>query len=322
MRAVQVVEYGKPVQIRNIAIPEPALDEVRIKVLAAGVNFADLLQIKGLYQEKHPLPFTLGMEVCGIIDSVSDQLYPSLVGQRVSAFLTHGCMAEYCCLPYNQCIHVPATMTSANAAGFLITYCTSLLALKHRAKLLQGERLLVLGAGSGVGLTAVEIGKILGAEVVAAARGRSKLDAAKKAGADHLLDIESVDIPKAVKELGGADIVYDPVGGDLFKQALRVANPEARLIPIGFASGTIPQIPANILLIKNISVLGVYLGGYSKFNSQVISNGIETLMNWFNQGRLRPLESKEIDLNFVADALKLLEERKAVGKVVIRISHQ
>ena len=319
MRAVQVVEYGKPVEVRRIAAPEPAKGEVRLKVLAAGVNFADLLHVQGSYQEKPPLPFTLGMEVCGVVEALGPGVSVPAVGQRVAAYLGHGGMAEQCCLAAENCVPVPGSMRDETAAGFLITYGTSHVALERRARLQPGERLLVLGAGGGVGLTAVEIGKLMGAEVIAAARGETKLAAASEAGADHLINTAADDVRETVRKLGGADVIYDPVGGDLFKQAMRAANPEARLIPIGFASGSVPQIPANILLVKNLTAVGVYWGGYRAFNASVLTDSISTLMSWFSKGRLRPFDGCVLDLGQASDALELLRSRKAVGKIVIRI---
>ena len=319
MRAVQVVEYGKPVEIRQIPIPAPQVGEVRLKVLAAGVNFADLLHVQGTYQEKPPLPFTLGMEVCGVVDAFGDDSDTLEVGQRVAAFVGHGAMAEYCCLPASHCIVVPDGMSDSVAAGFLITYGTAHIALARRALLKAGETLLVLGAGGGVGLATVEVGKYLGATVIAAASDHAKLDVARKLGADRLVNSRIANFTEEIRELGGADVVVDPVGGDLYQKAVRAANPEARIIPIGFASGKVPQIPANILLVKNLTVIGVYWGGYRLFNRAALTESIGTLMDWWSAGKLSPGSGVPVDLAHAADALDKLRRREAIGKLVIRI---
>ena len=321
MRTVQVVRHGQPVALRDIETPAPGPGEVRLKVLTAGVNFADLLLIDGTYQERPALPFTLGLEVCGIVDAAGPKALPVSPGSRVAAFTGRGGgMAEYCCVPAANCVPVPDSMPSDAAAGFLIVYLTSQLALVRRARLQSGERLLVLGAGGGVGLTAVEIGRMLGAEVIAAARGAAKLDAARDAGADHLIDTDTDDLRDCVKALGGADVVYDPIGGDLFKAAMRSARPEARLLLIGFASGSVPQIPANILLVKNLNAVGVYMGGYSAFDPAVLTDSAGTLMQWHREGQIRPKIGGEVELHRAAEAFDMLRRRQAVGKLVVRVA--
>jgi NADPH2:quinone reductase len=210
-------------------------------------------------------------------------------------------------------------MSITTGAGFLVAYGTSHLALAHRAKLQAGETLLVLGASGGIGLTAVEIGKRMGATVIACARGADKLAIAAKAGADHLIDSDTDDLRKLVKSLGGADVVYDPVGGDLFKAALRACNPEARIIPLGFASGEVPKIAANILLVKNISVIGYYWGGYLKFAPKILQDSLKTLLGWYKTGQLHPHISHILPLDRANEALDLLKTRKSTGKVVVEI---
>jgi NADPH2:quinone reductase len=210
-------------------------------------------------------------------------------------------------------------MPDAEAAGFLVAYGTSHVALAERARLLPGERLLVLGAAGGVGLTAVEIGKSMGAEVIAVARGAEKLAVAGSAGADHLIDAGD-DIRARIRALGGADVVYDPVGGAAFGAALRACNPGARLLPLGFASGTVPQIPANILLVKNLTVHGLYWGGLAKLQPRLIAESIATLLGWYAQGRLHPLVSHVLPLEEAEAGLDLLRQRHATGKVVVQVS--
>jgi NADPH2:quinone reductase len=211
-------------------------------------------------------------------------------------------------------------MPLEDAAAFQITYGTSHVALDHKARLQPGETLLVLGAAGGVGLTAVEIGKRMGARVIACARGAEKLAVAKAAGADHLIDSDTDDIRIAVKALGGADVVYDPIGGDQFEAAFRATNPDGRILVIGFASGQVPPIPANHLLVKNISVLGLYWGGYLKFRPEVLTDSLSTLFRWYEAGGLRPHISHMFTLEKADEALATLRERKSTGKVVVRIA--
>ena len=319
MRAMQITELGKPLEMRNVVMPKPSGDEVLVRTQTCGLNFGDLLVVKGTYQEKPTLPATIGMELCGVIEDVGPNVKGLSVGQRVAAYSGFGGLAEYVTLPTKICVPIPDLMTSVDAAAFLVAYGTSHVGLDYKANLKRGERLLVLGASGGVGLTAVELGKLMGAEVIACARGADKLAVAKAVGADHLLDTEQVDLRSAVKALGGADVVYDPVGGDLFNAALRGCNPEARLLPLGFASGAVPQIPANILLVKNLTVLGFYWGGYMRVNPKVLTDSFAVLFEWYIQGKLKPHVSHLLPFEQANEGLELLRSRKATGKVVIQI---
>jgi NADPH2:quinone reductase len=210
-------------------------------------------------------------------------------------------------------------MPFEEAAAFQIAYGTSHLALDRRAGLRPGETLLVLGAGGGVGLTAVEIGALMGARVIACARGTAKLAAARAAGAEILVDSDSTDIRAAVKAAGGADVVFDTVGGDQFRAALRATRPEGRILLIGFAGGSLPEIPANHLLVKNVAVIGVYWGGYLGFAPEALTGSLSTLLGWYGEGRLRPHVGHVLPLERAAEGLELLRTRQATGKVVIRI---
>ncbi|SFR34334.1 NADPH2:quinone reductase [Yoonia tamlensis] len=317
MRAFQVTSHEKAPQIAEIPAPTPKAGEVLLDIAACGLNFADLLMSKGTYQDTPALPFTLGMEVCGTVIAQGPGVTSPAIGARVVVFGGAGGLADQGVFPAGRCILVPDTLSSAAAAGFMIAYGTSHLALSRRAQLQPGETLLVLGAAGGVGLTAVEIGKAMGATVIAVARGADKLQAARDAGADHLIDSTAADLKSAVKALGGADVVYDPVGGDQFNAALGACNPEARVLAIGFASGDVPQVPANILLVKNISVIGFYWGGYLKFNPAALTQSLQTLLAWQVEGRLNPHISDEFPLSQAADALELLRSRKSIGKVVV-----
>jgi NADPH2:quinone reductase len=317
MRAFQVTSFDAPPALRDVDVPTPGSGEVLLDIAACGLNFADLLMAKGTYQDTPATPFTLGMEVCGTVIATGDDVTSPSVGTRVAVFGGQGGLAEKGLFPAALCRPVPNTMPDVIAAGFMVAYGTSHLALSRRARLQEGETLLVLGAAGGVGLTAVEIGKAMGATVIAVARGADKLAVAKAAGADHLIDSDTDDIKTAVKALGGADVVYDPVGGAAFKAALGACNREARVIIIGFASGEVPQIPANIILVKNISVIGFYWGGYLAFNPKALTESLSELMDWHAAGKLKPHISHTLPLDQAADALELMRSRKSTGKVVV-----
>jgi len=318
MRAFQVTDHQTPPTLVERPEPQPAAGEVVLKIEACGLNFADLLMAKGTYQDTPAPPFTLGMEVCGTVVGQGANVTSPPMGARVAVFGGQGGLADTGVFPAHLCREVPDTMEAAQAAGFQVAYGTSHLALTRRAKLCAGETLLVLGAAGGVGLTAVEIGKAMGARVIAVARGDAKRDIAKAAGADHTLDAGD-DIAAAVNALGGADVVYDPVGGDLFKQALRATNREGRIVVIGFASGDLPDIRPNHLLVKNIDVLGFYWGGYLQFNPAALTDSMGELLEWYSLGLLRPHVSHILPLAQAADALDLLRQRKSTGKVVVTI---
>lgn len=320
--AYQIHELGNLGRLTSCDSPLPKKDEIRIEVAACGLNFGDLLMIDGSYQERPALPFTLGMEPVGIVTALGENVDRFNLGDRVAVYSGYGGLAEVGCFAAKHCHLIPDNMSMQTAAGFLVAYGTSHLALSHRSKLKAGETLLVLGASGGVGLTAVEIGKRMGATVIACARGAEKLAIAKRAGADHLINSETDNLRDIVKNLGGADVVYDPVGGDLFNAALRACNPEARILPLGFASGKVPQIPANILLVKNISVIGYYWGGYLKFAPEILHDSLKTLLGWYKDDRLQPHISHVLPLSQTSEALELLRARKSTGKVVVNIQDE
>lgn len=317
MRAFQVLSAGQAAALTDCPTPEPGAGEIRVKIEACGLNFADLLMEEGKYQDTPQAPFVLGMEVAGVVDALGPGVAGPAAGTRVAVFGGQGGLAEYGCFPADRAVPLPDAMSAEDAAAFQIAYGTSHLALDHRARMQPGETLLVLGAAGGVGLTAVEIGKLMGATVIACARGQDKLEIARQAGADHLIDAKTEDIRDRVKALGGADVVYDPVGGEQWQAAFRACNPEARLLPIGFASGDVPQIPANHLLVKNLSVLGVYWGGYLKFRPEAVTGSLRTLLGWYQDGRLKPHVSHVLPLERAREGLELLRSRKSTGKVVI-----
>ena len=317
MRAFQVSSFDNAPTLQIIPAPVAKKNEVLLDIHACGLNFADLLMANGTYQDTPSVPFTLGMEVCGTVIATGPGVTKPTIGTRVAVFGGQGGMAEKGIFPSALCRPIPDDMPSVVAAGFMVAYGTSHLALTRRANLQKGETLLVLGAAGGVGLTAVEIGKALGATVIAVARGADKLLVAKEAGADHLIDSNTDDIKAAVKALGGADVVYDPVGGDAFKSALGACNREARMIVIGFASGTIPSIPANIILVKNITVIGFYWGGYLQFNPTALTESLAELMQLYVDGKLRPHISHVVQLDKAEQAFELMRSRQSTGKVVV-----
>jgi NADPH2:quinone reductase len=320
MRAMRAHGLGERLALDDVEAPEPGPGEVRLRVLACGVNFADTLMVAGRYQEKPPVPFSPGIEVCGVVDAAGQGADALAPGTRVSAICGWGGFAEAVCAPAAACVPVPDAMPDDVAATLQIAYGTSHLALGRRARMRPGERLLVLGAGGGVGLTAVEIGKLMGAEVIAVARGADKQDLARERGADHVLDADPAAIRDAVRALGGADVIYDPVGGPLWKEAMRAANFEARLLPIGFASGEVPQIPANHLLVKNIDVIGLYWGAYLRHAPAVLGDSLRQLLAWWESGAIRPHVSNTLPLERAEDALALLRDRSAAGKVALTMA--
>ncbi len=320
MQAMMATQYNAPLTMHECEMPTADNGEVVVRTATCGLNFGDTLLIKGTYQEKPALPFVPGMELAGTIVQVGEGVTGLGVGQRIAAYCGTGGLSEYVALRAEVCVPIPDEMPFTDAAAFLITYGTSHLALEACAKLEAGERLLVLGASGGVGLTAVELGKLMGAEVIACARGAAKLEICRNLGADHLICSETQDIRDTVKALGGADVLYDPIGGEQFKAAMRACNQGARLLPLGFASGEVPQIPANILLVKNMTVLGFYLGGYAKLHPRALGESFDKLIGWYLEGRLKPHVSNLLPLEAANEGLDLLRTRQATGKVVIELS--
>ena len=319
MRAFVLSSTDTPPSLTDLPVPEPGNGEVRLRIRACGLNFADLLMARGQYQERPDLPFVMGMEVAGTVEALGPGVTGLVPGQRVAAFAGHGGLADHGCFPAARCLPIPDEMPFEIAAGFVVAYGTSHVALAHRARLKDGETLLVLGAAGGVGLTAVEIGKLMGARVVAVARGPEKLAVAREAGADVLIDSTDADLRTAFKDLGGVDVVYDAVGEPAASAALRALNPEGRYLVIGFAGGEVPKFPGNILLVKNLDVTGFYWGGYMAFRPEVIRSSLSRLLGWYAEGRLSPHVSHVLPLERAGEGLELLRSRKSTGKVVINM---
>ncbi|CTQ48708.1 NADPH:quinone oxidoreductase family protein [Jannaschia donghaensis] len=301
----------------DLPLPQADSGQVQIAIEATGLNFADLLMVKGTYQATPPTPFVPGLEVCGRITAHGPDTDAPAIGTRVAVFGGQGGLADHGVFPANRLVPVPDTMPSDIAAGFIVAWSTSHLALTHRARLRPGERLVVLGAAGGVGLTAVELGARMGAEVVAVARGADKLAVARDHGAHHTVDAEAPDLRDRLKALGGADVVYDAVGGAAAKAAFRATNPGGRYLVIGFASGDVPAFAANHLLVKNVDLIGFYWGGYMDFDPRPVTDSIAALFAMYEAGEIAPHISHVLPLARVEEGLELLRSRKSTGKVVI-----
>lgn len=317
MRAWTIKQIGTAAVQTDFLPAKPERGQASVAIAACGLNFADLLMQDGTYQERPPLPFIPGMEIAGTVMALGPDTIGPAPGTRVAVVAGFGGLAEMGCFPVSRMVALPAAMPFTDAAAFQIAYGTSYLGLDHRARLQPGETLLVFGAAGGVGLTAVELGKKMGARVIACARGDNRLTVAKAAGADIVVDSESPDLKDRLKSLGGVDVVYDPVGGAGFDMALRVTKPEGRLLTIGFASGQVPQIPANLLLVKNLTVIGLYLGGYVNFAPDRVAASLATLFGWYEDGGLKPHISHVLPFDQLHEGMDLLRHRKATGKVVI-----
>lgn len=319
MQAWQVTELGITPILSTVSAPIPVKGEIVVRVEAVGLNFADMLAIQGKYQVRQTPPFIPGMELSGVVEALGPETAGPAVGTRILATCSAGALAQRICIPAHRAIPLPDAMTFSEAAGFPIAYGTSHLALTHTARLRPGETLFVTGAAGGVGLTAVEIGKRLGARVIASARGEARLAVARKAGADVLVDSEAPGLRDALRAEGGVDVVYDVVGGPAFDAALRACKPDGRLLAIGFASGEVPQIPANLLLVKNLTVSGFWYGGYESHAPQLVADSLNQLLRWRAEGLIRPHVSHVLPFEAFPEGLALLRDRKATGKVVIRV---
>jgi NADPH2:quinone reductase len=322
MKAVLVKEYDRPEQylIEDVPPRHAARGEVVIAVRACGVNFLDGLMMQGRYQTKPPLPMTPGAEVSGVIKEVGEGVAGLEVGMRVLAVTGYGGYAEEIAVSAAKVFPLPESMDFTTGAAFPIVYATSHHALKDRAQLKSGETLLVLGAAGGVGLTAIEIGRILGARVIACASSEDKLALCREYGADVLVNYAQCDLRERIKELTGGkgvDVVYDPVGGAYAQPAVRSLGFEGRYLVIGFASGEIPKIPLNLVLLKITSIVGVFWGAYAQAKPAVNAANMAQLFGWYGAGRLRPHISATFPLARYREALEVVMNRQAKGKVVL-----
>ena len=317
MKTYRVTDFDTPAALTDCSVPSPAQGQALVDIRACGLNFADLLMSKGTYQETPKLPFSLGMEPAGVIKGLGPDTTGPPPGTRVVVFSGQSGLAEQGVFDASRCLPMPHNMSFEDAAAFQIAYGTSHMALDYKARLAPGETLVVLGAAGGVGLTAVEIGKVMGARVIACARGQDKLEICRKAGADHIIDTNTQDIREEILALGGADVVYDAIGGEQFNAAFRACKPDARILLIGFASGNLPEVRPNHMLVKNITLIGFYWGAYLKFRPEVLTASLQQLLDWYSSGKIKPHVSHTEPLERVYSALELLRTRKSTGKVVV-----
>jgi len=322
MKAVLCKTLGpaRNLVLEEVASPLPKKNEILLDVQAAGVNFPDTLIIEGKYQFQPPLPFSPGGEAAGVVAAVGEKAGAFKVGDRVMALTGWGAFAEQVAVPFYNVLPIPASMDFTTASAFGMTYGTSMHALRQRGQLQAGETLLVLGASGGVGLAAVEIGKAMGARVIAAASNTEKLAVAKAAGADELIDYSQASLREEIKRLTGGqgvDVIYDPVGGELFEQAVRGLAWNGRLLVVGFASGSIPQLAANLVLLKGAAVLGVFWGAFAQRQPEDNAANFKQLFAWYAEGKLKPLVSQTYPLAEAGAAIERLGQRQAVGKLVV-----
>jgi len=323
MKAVLCHSFGPPENLSAADIPSPPLEDgqVRIAVRACGVNFPDALMIQGLYQFKPAFPFSPGLEVAGDIIEVAADVNELAVGARVMATMMFGGFAEEVVVPAATVLPMPDGMSYEQGAGFCLAYGTSHIALTHRARLQANETLLVLGAAGGLGLTAVELGKIIGARVIAAASSPAKLELARSYGADDTILYTGENLRDRLNALTdgrGVDVIFDPVGGDIFDQAVRRIAWEGRYLVIGFASGRIPSLPLNIALLKNASIVGLFWGAYLQNNPRVIRESFLELAALYAAGVLKPHIHQVFPLDEAASALRELMNRRAMGKILLK----
>ncbi|MDZ7668683.1 MAG: NADPH:quinone oxidoreductase family protein [Gammaproteobacteria bacterium] len=324
MKAVLCKAFGPPedLVIEELAAPQPAADEALVDVHACALNFPDVLMIQGKYQSQPPFPFAPGGEVAGTVAAVGADVQGLQAGDRVFGNTGFGGFAEQVAVKARALRPVPEGMTFQQASGISTTYGTSYYALKQRAALKPGETLLVLGAAGGVGLAAVELGRAMGARVIAAASTEEKLATARAAGADELIDYSDGELKEKVKALTGgkgADVIYDPVGGELFDQCMRCINWYGRVLVIGFAAGDIPKVPINLILLKSCQVVGVFFGAWSAREPAEAADNFREILEFYQQGRINPLVGAEFGLDDYAAALRCLMERRAIGKVVVNV---
>lgn len=322
MRALVCRHYGP---VEDMAVeerddPVPGDDQVAFDIRAAGLNFADVLVVAGKYQVRPPLPFVPGNEASGIVTAVGNNVSRFKPGDRVIGALRGGAFAEKAVVDERLAIPLPDTMSFEEGAAYSVAYGTSYHALRQSARLQAGETVLVLGAAGGVGYAAVNLAKAMGAKVIAAASSDEKLQFAKQAGADALVDYTATPLKDAVKELtggDGVDVVYDPVGGELAEQALRATAWHGRYLVIGFASGDIPRVPLNLALLKEASIVGVWYGPWAERHNDELQSNVAELNAMVAAGAIRPRYSEAFPLDDFADAFRVIAERRVLGKVVI-----
>jgi NADPH2:quinone reductase len=324
MRAVVCRQFGPADLLEYLEVPSPSAGdgEVVVSVKAASVNFPDVLIIENNYQFKPPLPFSPGSELAGVVKAVGPGVTTVAVGDRVMAFTVYGAFAEEVSLDARRVLPIPAGMSFETAAALLLTYGTMDHALRDRGRVCAGETVLVLGASGGVGIASIEIAKALGARVIACASTDDKLAVCREHGADDTINYASEDLRDRIKTLTGgrgADVIVDPVGGPYTEPALRSIAWRGRLLVVGFAAGEIPRIPLNLTLLKGCSIVGVFWGDFLRREPEAFAASVRQLGEWYAQGKLRPHVSATLPLSRTADAIKLMAERKVIGKVVVTV---
>ncbi|WP_175940450.1 NADPH:quinone oxidoreductase family protein [Caballeronia sp. BCC1704] len=322
MRAVRCNQYGLPDTLTIETLPDlhPGAGEIIIDVKAASVNFPDVLIIQNKYQLKPPLPFTPGAELAGVVREVGAGVTHFAPGMRVAAYTAHGAFAEQARASETACIALPDHVDLAQAAAFTLAYGTSYHALVDRGELKAGETLLVLGAAGGVGLAAVQIGKIVGARVIAAASSAEKLAFCREHGADDVIDYTKEDLRERIKALtggNGPDVIFDPVGGAYAEPAFRSIAWRGRYLVVGFANGEIPKLPLNLALLKGASIVGVFWGDHMRREHALADREFATMVQWIEAGKLRPVVTKRYTLEETPQALDDMMNRRVTGKVVI-----
>lgn len=324
MRAALCKSYGPPksLVVEDVDVPQPADREVVIKVEACGINFPDVLLMAGTYQMKPDMPFSPGGEIAGEILSCGVEVNDYKPGDKVLAMTGYGGLREQLAVDARRVFPLPDSIDTVTAAAFTMTYGTSYHALKQRAQLRNGESLLVLGAAGGVGLAAVELGRLIGARVTAAASSEEKLALARDYGAENTINYSETSLKEAAKEITGGqgfDVIYDPVGGDLFDDCLRSVGWNGRVLVVGFASGEIPKVPTNLALLKGSSIVGVFWGRFAEVETAAHIENMNELFGMHAAGKLRPHVSATFSLDEAGDAIDTLASRKAKGKIVVKM---
>jgi len=325
MKAVLCKQFGPPdsLVVEEVASPKVGIGEVVIAVKAASLNFPDVLIIQNKYQFKPPLPFSPGSELAGVVKEIGPGVQGWRPGDKVIAFTTYGAFAEEVKTDASRLVPLPEKMDFVTGAAFLLTYATTDHALRDRAALAAGETLLVLGAAGGVGLAAIEIGKALGARVIACASSEEKLAVCRSHGADATINYATEDLRERIKALTegrGVDVVYDPVGGPYTEPAFRSLAWRGRHLVVGFAAGEIPKLPLNLALLKGASVVGVFWGDFARRQPKEFAQSIGQLARWYADGKLKPHVSQTLPLEKAAEALKLMAARQVKGKLVLTVS--
>lgn len=322
MKAIVCNRFGKPdtLNYQEIEVPNPKEGQILITVKACSVNFPDTLIIQGKYQFRPEFPFSPGSDVAGIVEKIGKNVSHFNVGDEIVGFIPFGGFAEKAIVNAKDCFPKPKGMSMVNASAFLLAYGTSYHALKNRANLQKGETVLILGASGGVGLTALELAKLMGAKVIAAASSKEKLELCKKFGADEVINYTDESLKERVKEITngkGVDVIYDPVGGHYSELALRAIAWKGRHLVIGFANGDIPKIPINLTLLKGASIVGVFWGAFAQKEPKESLANIQQLLTWFVKGDLKPHIDKTYSLKNAPIALDAMMNRKTKGKIVI-----